>query len=79
MTAAGVSAILGSALRIAPSLGTAELSRTWCNFRPHAEGGPQIGRSPLAGLFLATGHHRNGILLAKVTADAVADAVLASP
>jgi glycine oxidase len=35
-----------------------------------------MGRSPLPGLFLATGHHRNGILLAKLTADTVADAVL---
>ena len=37
---------------------------------------PLIGASPLPGLFLATGHHRNGILLSKVTADAVASAVL---
>jgi glycine oxidase len=30
----------------------------------------------LPGLFMATGHHRNGILLSKVTADAVAAAIL---
>ena len=30
---------------------------------------------PLAGLFLATGHYRNGILLANETARAVADAI----
>ncbi|HVM68393.1 MAG TPA: FAD-dependent oxidoreductase, partial [Gaiellaceae bacterium] len=36
VTASGVSAILQSALRIAPSLGAAELSRTWSNFRPYA-------------------------------------------
>ncbi len=41
------------------------------------EGNALVGASPLPGLFLATGHHRNGILLAKVTADAVASAVLA--
>jgi glycine oxidase len=35
-----------------------------------------MGASPLPGLFLATGHHRNGILLAKATADAVTAAVL---
>jgi glycine oxidase len=75
VTAAGVANILASALRIAPSLGGAELSRAWCNFRPHAEGGPHAGASPVPGLFLATGHHRNGILLAKVTAEAVADAI----
>lgn len=75
VTAGAVQKILSSAIAIAPSLAAAELSRAWCNFRPHAEGGPQIGRSPLPGLFLATGHHRNGILLAKTTADAVADDV----
>jgi glycine oxidase len=35
-----------------------------------------MGPSPLPGLVLATGHHRNGILLAKVTGDTVADAIL---
>jgi len=78
VTAAGVASILSTATRIAPSLAAAEFARAWCNFRPHAEGGPQVGRSPLPGLFLATGHHRNGILLAKHTAERVADAVLAS-
>jgi len=76
VTAAGVQGILAVAIRTIPSLGAAELSRVWCNFRPHAPGGPLIGASPLPGLFLATGHHRNGILLAKVTAEAAAAAVL---
>ena len=39
-------------------------------------GAPLVGASALPGLFLATGHHRNGILLAKATADAVADAIM---
>lgn len=76
VTAAGVHAILGSAIHIAPSLANAELSRSWCNFRPNAQGGPLVGASPLPGLFLATGHHRNGILQAKITAEAAAAAVL---
>ena len=76
VTAAGVHTILGAAIRIAPSLAHAEMSRVWCNFRPHAPGGPMIGASPLPGLFLATGHHRNGILQAKITADAAAGSVL---
>jgi glycine oxidase len=76
VTADGVRSILTAAIRIAPGLGAAEMSRAWCNFRPFAEGGPQIGKGPMPGLFLATGHHRNGILLAKTTADEVASAVL---
>jgi glycine oxidase len=80
VTALGVSSILASALAVAPRLGDAELVKTWCNFRPSVAsktGAPLVGDCDLPGLFLATGHHRNGILLAKATAEAVADAVLA--
>ncbi|MDB4935317.1 MAG: Glycine oxidase ThiO [Labilithrix sp.] len=76
VTAAGVQSILGAAIALMPRLGEAELVRSWCNFRPSVAGAPLVGASPLPGLFLATGHHRNGILLAKVTADAVADAIM---
>lgn len=76
VTAAGVQGILSSAIEIAPRLAAAELSRAWCNFRPHSEGGPLVGRCSLPGLFLATGHFRNGILLAKIASDAVASAIL---
>ena len=75
VTAAGVHSILASAIRIAPGLGAAELSRAWCNFRPQSEGGPHVGRSSVPGLFLATGHYRNGILLAKASAETVAEAI----
>ena len=78
-TAEGVRGILASAIAMAPGLGSAELTKTWCNFRPHVGergGRPLIGASPLPGLFLATGHHRNGILLARVTAERAAAAVL---
>ncbi len=77
VTAAGLEAILAGALACVPSLGAAQFSSAWSNFRPHVDGAPLVGASPLPGLFLATGHHRNGILLSKVTADAVATAVLA--
>ncbi len=79
VTAAGVHAILGTAFALAPRLAEAELVRSWCNFRPSvasAKGTPLVGASPLPGLFLATGHHRNGILLAKVTSVAVTNSLL---
>ncbi len=79
VTAAGVHSILAGALACVPSLGGAQLAATWSNFRPHVVGSSLVGASPLPGLFLATGHHRNGILLSKVTADSVADAVLGEP
>jgi glycine oxidase len=78
VTAAGVHAILAGALANVPSLGDAQLAGTWSNFRPHVEGDASlVGASPLPGLWLATGHHRNGILLAKVTADTVAEGITA--
>jgi len=79
VTAAGVQGILASALAVSPRLAEAEMVRAWCNFRPSVagDGPPLVGASALPGLFLATGHHRNGILLAKATAEAVASAVLA--
>jgi glycine oxidase len=77
VTAGGVHSILETAMGLAPGLATAPVSSFWSNFRPFvAAGGPLMGPSSLPGLFLATGHHRNGILLCKLTADLVADAVL---
>jgi glycine oxidase len=78
VTAAGVQGILAAATAVFPRLGEAELVRAWSNFRPAVGGAgtPLIGASTLPGLFLATGHFRNGILLANTTAQAVADAVL---
>jgi glycine oxidase len=77
VTAGGVSKILSGALALAPGLEAATLAQTWSSFRPYLgkDSAPLIGASPLPGLVLATGHHRNGILLAKVTADAVAGAL----
>jgi len=75
VTAGGVHAILSGVLATLPSLSSAALTATWSSFRPHTDGEPLVGASPLAGLFLATGHFRNGILLANEAARAVADAI----
>jgi glycine oxidase len=51
----------------------------WWGFRPCTpDEGPLLGASPIAGLWLATGHHRNGVLLAATTAQLVSQAVLGS-
>jgi glycine oxidase len=76
VTAAGLDAILRGSLACVPSLGAAQFTSAWSSFRPHVEGDvPLVGASPLPGLFLATGHHRNGILLSKLTAETVATAL----
>jgi glycine oxidase len=48
------------------------LAETCAGLRPGtADNGPVVGAAGPDGLFLATGHYRNGILLSPVTADAV--------
>jgi glycine oxidase len=49
----------------------------WTGFRPTSDDdAPILGATGIAGLVLATGHHRNGILLAPVTAQAIHDLVV---
>jgi glycine oxidase len=80
VTAGGLRHVLDVALGIAPSLANAPVVETWSNFRPASpDGEPILGAGAVPGLFYATGHTRNGILLAPVTADAVAAAVLGRP
>lgn len=74
VTAAGLAALLDAALAAAPSLGSFAVSETWAGLRPGTpDGRPVIGPCGIEGLVMATGHHRNGILLAPVTAAYVAD------
>jgi glycine oxidase len=72
VTALAVRNLLSAAIEVSPDLADAALTRTWSNFRPYASRGtPLIGPTEVTGLILATGHHRNGILLAPITADIV--------
>jgi glycine oxidase len=48
----------------------------WWGFRPCTpDEGPLLGQGPLEGLWLCTGHHRNGVLLAAITAELLAAAL----
>jgi len=77
VTAAGLARILDMTLELCPELGSAPITETWAGFRPWTEDKrPYLGEGPTPGLFLATGHFRNGILLAPITAKLVAEAVL---
>jgi glycine oxidase len=70
VTASAVRDLLGAAIRLVPALANATLGATWSNFRPYTPDElPILGRTSIDGLFLATGHHRNGILLAPITAE----------
>jgi glycine oxidase len=66
------------AVEIVPGLASAGVADQWAGLRPFAEDGlPVLGTiDQVNGLFIATAHYRNGILLAPVTAKLVADKLL---
>ena len=79
VTAGTVARLIAAAARLLPALENAAFRRAWSGLRPGTPDGlPVLGRGPLPGLFLATGHFRNGILLAPVTALAMADCLAGS-
>jgi glycine oxidase len=79
VTAEAVERLLAAAVRLVPALRSARFVSAWSGLRPGTPDGlPLLGDSPLPGLFFATGHYRNGILLAPLTARLVAD-VLTGP
>ncbi|AGY57176.1 glycine oxidase ThiO [Gloeobacter kilaueensis] len=68
-TAAGIHALLTNALALVPGLADCPLVEQWWGFRPATpDAAPLLGQGPWPHLHLATGHHRNGILLAPITA-----------
>jgi glycine oxidase len=76
VTAEGMHRLLHAALAAAPALAGFTVSEQWAGLRPASpDGRPFLGRTPLKALFVASGHYRNGILLAPVTARLLADAV----
>lgn len=75
VTGAGVHGLLDAALEAVPALADAEVVELRAGLRPGTPDGlPILGADPHAsGLFYATGHHRNGILLAPITARLLAE------
>jgi glycine oxidase len=74
VTEAGLDHIRSVVKFLLPSLGDVLFSRTWVGLRPCTpDGRPLIGADPhLTGLWYATGHGRNGILLAGYTGELLA-------
>jgi len=74
VTAGGVHELLREAYRLLPDVAEMELVRTIAGLRPGTPDNlPLIGPGEVEGLVLATGHYRNGILLAPLTAERIAD------
>ncbi|MDJ0936920.1 MAG: glycine oxidase ThiO [Kiloniellales bacterium] len=77
LTAGGVFSVLEAAWRAVPAIEELPIAEMWVGFRPTSrDDAPILGPGPIEGLYLATGHHRNGILLAPATADYVSQAIL---
>jgi glycine oxidase len=76
VTVGAIKHLLSAAVELAPSLREFEIVETWCGLRPDTlDHLPIIGPSGVNNLLLATGHFRNGILLAPVTAELVASVI----
>ena len=68
------------AIAFCPKLAQASIIRTWSGLRPRPEGRPApiIGKLPgYSNVLLATGHYRNGVLLAPATAYAIREMIIA--
>lgn len=74
VTPEGIRKILDGAVELAPALANAEVVEKWAGLRPDTPDHlPIIGPTEMKGLMMASGHYRNGILLAPITAKIVRD------
>ncbi|MCC6779016.1 MAG: glycine oxidase ThiO [Hyphomicrobiales bacterium] len=77
LTAGGTLSLLEATWRVLPAIEELPIDEMWVGHRPGSrDDAPILGAASLPGLFYATGHHRNGILLTPVTADAIAALIL---
>lgn len=77
LTPQGIDTLLSNAIRLFPVLKDFPIEEFWWGYRPATPDElPILGESPLSNLTLATGHYRNGILLAPIAATLLADWIL---
>jgi glycine oxidase ThiO len=75
-TVAGIDRLLTNATRLFPQIANYPIDRFWWGYRPATPDElPILGRSAYANLTLATGHYRNGILLAPIAGKLISDLV----
>lgn len=77
VTSRGLRSLLEGALKIFPQFGQYKFLRAWSGLRPDtADHLPILGRGEISDLIFATGHFRNGILLAPITARLISELIL---
>jgi glycine oxidase len=77
VTAGGLLALIEGAWRAVPAIEELPVAETWVGFRPGSrDDAPMLGPSGIDQFVVATGHHRNGILLTPITAKVIRGYVL---
>jgi glycine oxidase len=77
LTAGGLLALIEGAWRAVPAVEELPVAETWVGFRPGSrDDAPMLGPSGIDQFVVATGHHRNGILLTPITANVISGYVL---
>jgi thiazole synthase len=77
VTVEGINALLSAAIELVPSIKDCEIIESWSGLRPDTPDHlPVIGESGINNLLLATGHFRNGILLAPITAELITKSLI---
>jgi len=77
ITAGGLLTLIEAAWRAVPTIEELPIAETWVGFRPGSrDDAPMLGPSGVDGLVIATGHHRNGILLTPVSAAVTSQYIL---
>ena len=73
VTAAGLATLCARAARLCPPLAALPVADQWSGLRPaSADALPYIGATPVGGLWMCSGHFRNGVLLAPLSGEIVA-------
>ena len=77
LTAGGLLALIEGAWRAVPAIEELAVAEIWAGFRPGSrDDAPMLGPSGIDRLVMATGHHRNGILLTPITARSISAYIL---
>ncbi|MEG3639934.1 glycine oxidase ThiO [Magnetococcus sp. PR-3] len=77
VTTEGLQRITNMALEMVPGLSQARMTDAWAGLRPATgDGQPLLGQGPWQGLYFATGHYRNGILMTPITAEVTTQLIM---
>jgi glycine oxidase len=74
-----IQALVQSAANLVPEIGEGRIHENWTGLRPGTPDKlPILGPTTIPGYFVATGHYRDGIMLAPITAQLMASVILGS-